>query len=102
MVQPLGINSHLNPVTTQWARRAMNDSALFHGILFHASVHIDKFQGKPWRSTTLLHRGEAIRLVSERLNDSDGTVSDETIAAVGWVGSEGVSLQHDLRREEAD
>jgi hypothetical protein len=102
MVQPLGINSHLNPVTTQWARRAMDDLALLHGILFHASVHIDRFQAGSWSSITFLHRGEAIRLVSERLNDPDGTVSDETIAAVGWVGAEGVSLQHDLTREEAD
>lgn len=92
MIQPLGINSHLNPVNTGWARHAMTDSALFRGILFHAGVHIDFRQDRQWSSTTLLHRGETIRLVSERLKDSDGPVSDETIAAVAWMASEGVSV----------
>ncbi|KUJ08251.1 uncharacterized protein LY89DRAFT_725168 [Mollisia scopiformis] len=90
MIQPLGINSHLNPVNTQWARHAMSDPALFHGVLFHASVHVESYGGRPGSSiSTLFHRGETIRLVSERLNSSDGFVSDETIAAVGWVASEG-------------
>jgi hypothetical protein len=92
IIQPLGINSHLNPVNTVWAQRAMTDPALFQGILFHASVHLDLRQHRPLSSTTLFHRGETIRLVSERLNDSDRLVSDETIAAVGWVASEGVGL----------
>jgi hypothetical protein len=70
----------------------MTGSALFRGILFHASVHIDGLQNIPWSSTTLLHKGEAIRLVSERLNDSDNPVSDETIGAVAWIASEGVSF----------
>jgi hypothetical protein len=93
MIQPLGINSHLNPVNTQWASHAMTDPALFHGVLFHASVHVEFFQRKAWSATTLFHRGETIRLVSERLSSSNGPVSDNTIAAVGWVASEGVSCQ---------
>ncbi|KAE8447096.1 hypothetical protein EG329_011080 [Mollisiaceae sp. DMI_Dod_QoI] len=89
MIQPLGINNHLNPVNTQWARHAMTDPALFHGVLFHASVHVNFRQGEPWSATTLFHRGETIRLVSERLNSSDDLVTDNTIAAVGWVAAEG-------------
>ncbi|KAE9381919.1 hypothetical protein N431DRAFT_425487 [Stipitochalara longipes BDJ] len=89
MIQPLGINSHLNPVNTQWARHAMSDPALFHGILFHASVHGESYEGKPWSPTTLFHRGETIRLVSERLSSSSSFPSDETLAAVAWVASEG-------------
>jgi Fungal specific transcription factor domain len=92
MIQPLGINSHLNPVNTQWARHAMSDAALFHGVLFHASVHVESYGGQPWSPETLFHRGETIRLTSERLNNPNGIVSDDTIAAVGWVASEGVSL----------
>jgi hypothetical protein len=92
MIQPLGINSHLNPVNTQWASHAMSDAALFHGVLFHASVHLESYRVKSWSSATLFHRGETIRLVSERLNDSADVVSDNTIAAVAWVASEGVSL----------
>jgi Fungal specific transcription factor domain len=93
MIQPLGINNHLNPVTAQWARHAINDPALFQGILFHASVHLKLHQGESWERTILTHRGETIRLLSERLKDSDELVSDETIAAVGWLGSEGVGHQ---------
>jgi len=60
----------------------MTDPAPFWGLLFHASVHIDLRQDGTWNLTTLLQRGETIRLVSERLKYSDGPVSDETIVAV--------------------
>lgn len=92
MIQPLGINSHLNPVNTQWASHEMTDPALCHGILFHASVHIESCRKGPWISSTLFHRGETIRLVSEGLKDSDQSISDNTIASVGWVAAEGVNL----------
>jgi hypothetical protein len=69
----------------------MTDPALFEALLFHASVHLDTRENRPWSLTTLFHRGEAIRLVNERLNSSDDPINDVTIAAIAWTASTGVS-----------
>ncbi|MCJ1381427.1 hypothetical protein MMC17_004537 [Xylographa soralifera] len=81
-----------SPADTKYGRRIhfdksfkfmISDSAVLHSSLAVASMHFDFCQGHE-RLTyrTALHRGEAIRLVNEMLQDDDRAISDEMVSCM--------------------
>jgi hypothetical protein len=67
------------------------DVGLLTAILFHASVHTDTVRRRSWNESTLYYRGEAIRIINERLKDPEAAISDSSIAMVAFLAASGVS-----------
>lgn len=66
----------------------VSDAAVLHASLAVASMHYDFCRGrKTLAYTTAFHRGEAIRLVNEMLENEDRAISDEMIASVVRLSS---------------
>ena len=69
-----------------FARNALADPLILSAILYHASVHRNRYN-----AATLFHHGETVRQIAQRLDDPDHTASDSTIAAVALLAATGVS-----------
>ena len=80
-----------NPLRIVFAREALADAALGQAVLFLASVHMDKLERKNNNIETIRNRGEAIRLVNQKLNSPQHGLADTTIGAVGALAATEVS-----------
>jgi hypothetical protein len=67
---------------SQWMLHAMSDPCLFHATLFSASASIDRLLGRPNTTLTLYHQTWAIRLINERLAQTEPVLTYGTIGAV--------------------
>ena len=67
------------------AQQSLADAALYRSILFAASAHRDFSSGNDLSRTTLMHKGETIRLINASLDRSPDDVSDFTVAAIGML-----------------
>lgn len=91
ILQPIPSKSP-SRLSTLWGRHALEDPVLLEALYYHSSVHLDERQGKTSSSaSTIYHKGESIRLLNERLANSELAVDDATIGAVGLLGASGVS-----------
>jgi hypothetical protein len=61
---------------------AVTDPAWLNATLCLISLHYDLQAGKGISHESFMHRGEALRIVKQRLNESPHDVSEETIAAI--------------------
>lgn len=64
---------------------ALQDAALFHGILFSSNALTMRSPGQKETQQSLLHLRECIRIVNERLQSASLVVSDSTIAIVSTL-----------------
>ncbi|MCJ1403859.1 hypothetical protein MMC11_007082 [Xylographa trunciseda] len=82
----------------------ISDSAVLHSSLAVASMHSDFCQGhRRLTYRTVLHRGEAIRLVNEMLQDKTRAISDEMVACMVRLSTfESFSGDHQGWRSHAD
>jgi hypothetical protein len=71
---------------------ASADPAWFNATLSLISLHYDLNQGHGVSRECLFHRGEALRIVNERLAASPRDVSDHTIGAIASLANFDVSL----------
>lgn len=67
---------------SQWIQHAMSDPCLFHATLFSASASIDMLRGQQNTARTLYHQTWAIRLINERLAQTEPVLNYGTLGAV--------------------
>ena len=91
-LQHFAVDGCGNPLVSLVPLYALHDPLMLESILFHAAVHDDVQNGRPWMASTWYHRGRSIELVNQRLAlPGDEPTSDLIIAAVSFIGSVGVS-----------
>jgi hypothetical protein len=78
---------------SEWFKNTLSDPACYHGTLFLSSAHRTLLTGT---GDTLplecfQHKGEAIRIINERLGDPRRRVTDGTIAAIACLAAFEVS-----------
>jgi hypothetical protein len=78
---------------------AASDPAWLHATLSLISLHHDLKQGEGISRECLFHRGEALRIVNQRLVESPGHVSDPTIGAIASLANFDVNIFYDCRLE---
>jgi hypothetical protein len=69
----------------KWFWLACKDPAYFHAALSHYSGHLNLSQRCGDPKEALVHRMEALKIISERLNASDLATSDGTIGAISCM-----------------
>lgn len=103
----------ISPVDTKYGSRThlnksfnfmISDPAVLHSSLAVASMHFDFCRGhRRLAYYTAFHRGEAIRLVNEMLQDENRAISDEMVACVVRLSTfESFSGDHKGWRAHAD
>lgn len=70
---------------------AATDSAWLNATISTIALHYDLKIGGRISKECLFHRGEALRIVNERLVKSPGEVSDATIGAISTLANIDVS-----------
>lgn len=71
---------------TAWVAGYLRDPAMFHGVLYAASAHLDLINGDNDNPVTNFHRAESIRLVNATLSHLES--QDDlpvTVLATTWV-----------------
>ena len=66
---------------------AMTDPLLFLATTNFAAAHLDLVRGRECSPRTIVQKGETIRLINLRLQDSATTLSDTTIATVAMLAA---------------
>ena len=74
---------------SQWFKHALSDPACYHGTLFLSAAHKALLTGteKSLPLEVFQHKGEAIRIVNERLTDLKSGLEDGTIAAIACLAA---------------
>jgi hypothetical protein len=74
---------------SEWFKNALSDPACYHGTLFLSAAHRVVFSGSgdPLPLECFQHKGEAIRIINERLGDPSHRVTDGTIAAIACLAA---------------
>jgi Fungal specific transcription factor domain len=78
---------------SQWFNKALNDEACYHGTLFVSAAHRSLLAGTGDNlpEGCYRHKGEAIRIINQRLSDPHQRVEDGTIAAIACLAAYEVS-----------
>lgn len=84
---PVEVGKGQNPLTNIWMPYALADPLLFLATLNFAAAHIDIVHGRLSNPRTIAQKGETIRLINLRLQDSADIVSDTTIGAVAMLAA---------------
>ena len=84
---PIDPGNGQNPLTKVWVPYAMTDPVLFLATLNFAAVHLDLLRGTQSNHKTLVHKGETIRRINDRLQSSTETISNTTIGAVAMLAA---------------
>ncbi len=73
----------------EWFSWAINDPATYHATVFVSVAHRALVSGFGRTLTTYAyyHKGEAIKLVNKRLNDTTQALEDGTIAAISSLAA---------------
>ncbi|KAE8132744.1 hypothetical protein BDV38DRAFT_287458 [Aspergillus pseudotamarii] len=74
-----------NPMTNYWLPLAFNDPALLHSLIGCAASFVmiaNRSHGYPF---FVRHLNEAIAIVNQRMADSAGSVSDETLVVIASI-----------------
>ncbi|KAE9375961.1 hypothetical protein N431DRAFT_481151 [Stipitochalara longipes BDJ] len=68
---------------------AINDPACYHGTLYLSMIHKALLvgAGHPWPIEMYQHKGEAIRIINERLDAPKCQIEDGTIAAIACLAA---------------
>ena len=75
--RPVALNPELSNLPG-----AYDDAALIHALFSLISFHHDLSIGTTVSSLSLMHRGEALRMINERLSKTPLQISCQTIGAV--------------------
>ncbi|CAD6577550.1 MAG: hypothetical protein ASARMPRED_008317 [Alectoria sarmentosa] len=96
--QPLEAGRSQHPFTNEWMPHAVTDPLLFLATLNYAAAHLDVVHGRQSSPRTIAQKGQIIRLINMRLQDSAETVSNTTIGAVAMFAAMETTTgnQHDL------
>lgn len=81
----------LNPESSRLAY-AVSDSALLHALFSLVALHHDLSFGTRISPLCLMHRGETLRIVNQRLTKMPLTITDGTIGAVAALATFDVSV----------
>lgn len=79
---PLDLCCEFNASETNWFGWMTNDAAYLHALLFTVSSFHDIAAGRTAQPHTNYHVFKAIRLLNERLADSEMALADSTVAVV--------------------
>lgn len=80
----------------EWFTLACKDAAFFHAALSHYSGNMDLIQKTEDSQEAILHRMEAVRIVSERLSALHLATSDGTIGAISCIINYEVRNPHQI------
>ena len=80
----------------EWFPFALTDPALFHAILSIAAAHIAGLKRSRPSFAYFQHRGEVIRIVSERISSGYKASDDATIGAISILLITDVKFTHPL------
>lgn len=80
-------NSIANNPEGKWMTVATRHPALLHATLCVVALHKVQIHGRVHAPLYLWHRGEAIRLISQKLANHGHATSDATLAAVATLSS---------------
>ena len=82
---------------SEWFRNALSDPACFYGTLFLSAAHKALLTGTEDSLSVecFQHKGEAIRIVNERLSDPR-RLTDGTIAAIACLAASEVGFRSPL------
>ncbi|KIM95881.1 hypothetical protein OIDMADRAFT_58972 [Oidiodendron maius Zn] len=74
---------------SQWFNKALNDEACYHGTLFVSAAHqaLLAGAGNDLPRDCYRHKGEAIRIINQRLGDPHRRIEDGTIAAIACLAA---------------
>lgn len=84
---PLEAGRSQHPLTNIWMPHAVTDPLLFLATLNYAAAHLDAVHGRQSNPRTIAQKGQIIRLINMRLQDSAETVSNTTIGAVAMFAA---------------
>lgn len=87
MQNPVVLNPEASPLSY-----AFTDAALLHALLSLVGQHYDLSIGMKISPLCLIHRGEALRIINERITKAPLRLSDATIGAVAALATFDVSL----------
>ncbi|KAI8665190.1 hypothetical protein NCS56_00954200 [Fusarium sp. Ph1] len=82
LMYPLDLCCEFNASETNWFGWMTNDAAYLHALLFTVSSFHDIAAGRTTQPRTNYHVFKAIRLLNERLADSEMALADSTVAVV--------------------
>lgn len=68
----------------EWFNKAVSDRACYHGAMFISTADQNRTLNLPNATAQeiYLHKGQAIRLIQQRLEDPQERVEDGTLAAI--------------------
>ncbi len=84
---PVEIGGGQHPLIDVWMPQAVADPLLFLATLNYAAAHIDIIHETQNNPRTIAQKGEIIRLINLRLQDSAEAVSNTTIGAVAMLAA---------------
>lgn len=84
---PIDPGNGSNPLTKVWVPYAITDPALFLATLNFAAVHLNILRGQYNSRSTLMHKGETIRLINARLQKPTESLTNETIGSVAMLAA---------------
>ena len=89
---------------SQWFNKALNDEACFHGTLFVSAAHraLLAGSGHDLPKYCYHHKGEAIRIINQRLRDPHQCIEDGTVAAIACLAAYEVSRICSFYNVESD
>lgn len=71
----------------KWMSVALSDPAMLHATLCLVALHKFQTKGVPLANSYFFHRGEAMRLITTRLNEPTNATSDNTIGAIAILST---------------
>jgi hypothetical protein len=71
----------------KWLSVALSDPATLHATLCLVALHKYQNNREPLTNSYFFHRGEAMRLITTRLNETVNATSDDTIAAIAILST---------------
>lgn len=71
----------------KWMSVALSDPAMLHATLCLVALHKFQTNGIPLGNSYFFHRGEAVRLITSRLDDQATATSDDTIGAIAILST---------------
>lgn len=78
----------------EWFSKALSDPACYHATMFISAAHRIRVFGleRNIPAEFYHHKGEAIRLINERLDDPERRLADGTFAAIACLAAFEVSF----------
>lgn len=81
----LGLSLPMNDHQIRWFKRALADEGLLHSLLLYAAKHNEILTGTSREVEIYGHRGEVMRIITERIRSGRDKLIDTTIDTVACL-----------------